>query len=103
MPPDAEARSLTGRIGAIDAVRGFALLGILIGKYLSFAWVVQDIAEEDGVSLGVFSGETFSLFRENLGTVFSGFDLLWVGLAVFTAWRLLRPEEEAEEEAPAEA
>ena len=30
MHPDAEARSLTGRIGAMDAVRGFALLGILI-------------------------------------------------------------------------
>ncbi|HVM16151.1 MAG TPA: hypothetical protein VM290_01030 [Gaiellaceae bacterium] len=96
------ARGARGPVLAAVAVAS-ALLGILIGKYLSFAWVVQDIAEEDGVSLGVFSGETFSLFRENLGTVFSGFDLLWVGLAVFTAWRLLRPEEEAEEEAPAEA
>ena len=61
------------------------------------------MAEEEGVRLGIFSGETFSLFRENLGTVFSGFDLLWVALAVFTAWRLLRPVSRDEEEAPAEA
>jgi hypothetical protein len=68
-----------------------ALAGILLGKYLSFAWTIQRIAEEEGAEMGVFSGEMVSLFRENLGVVFSAFDVLWVGFAVYTAWRMLRP------------
>ena len=32
--------------------------------------------------------EMFRIFRENLGDVFGLFDLLWIGLAVFTAWRI---------------
>jgi hypothetical protein len=35
-----------------------------------------------------------SFFREELDAVFGWFDLLWVGLAVFTAWRALQPETE---------
>ncbi|MBD0328741.1 MAG: hypothetical protein ICV64_01355 [Thermoleophilia bacterium] len=69
-----------------------ALLGVLVGKYLSFAWTIQDVAEEQGVEVGVLSGDMFSLFRENLDTVFGGFDLIWVALAAITAWRMLRPE-----------
>lgn len=79
---------------------GASLVGILLGKYLSFAWVVQEMAAEEGVRLGVFSGETVEIFRENLGSVFTLFDLLWIGLAVFTAWRIpqaLRPGEAASE------
>ena len=30
----------------------------------------------------------FRFFREDLDNVFGLFDLLWVGLAVFTAWRV---------------
>ena len=80
-----------------------ALLGILLGKYLSFAFVVQEDAESFGDSIGLVSGDMFSLFRENLDVVFSFFDLLWVGLAVFTAWRIPQvdePEPAAEELKP---
>ena len=69
------------------AVAG-AVVGVLLGKYLSFAFAVQEDAESIGVSLGVLSSEMFRFFRENLGDVFSLFDLLWIGLAVFTAWRI---------------
>jgi len=69
-----------------------ALVGVLVGKYLAFAWVLQDVASEQGVDLGLFSADMRQLFREDLGAVFGWFDLLWVGLAVFTAWRLLQPE-----------
>jgi hypothetical protein len=71
-----------------------ALLGILVGKYLAFAWVIQDIAADEGASVGLFSGEMRGLFRDALGDVFGWFDLLWVGFAVFTAWRLLEPDRE---------
>ena len=69
-----------------------ALLGILIGKYLSFVWSLQELAKEDGVALPVLSMDTIDLFRDNLGFVFDWIDLLWVGLAVVSAWRALQPE-----------
>ena len=69
-----------------------ALLGILIGKYLSFVWALQELAEEDGVDLPVLSMDTIDLFRDNLGFVFDWIDLLWVGLAVLSAWRALQPQ-----------
>ena len=72
-----------------------ALLGILIGKYLSFVWVLQNAAEDEfgeGVDIPVFSMDTFDLFRDNLDTIFGWIDLLWVGLAVVSAWRALQPE-----------
>jgi hypothetical protein len=72
-----------------------ALVGILIGKYLGFALVVQEEAESFGESIGLFSGDMFEIFQDNLGDVFGVFDLLWVGLAVFSAWRIPQPEEAA--------
>jgi hypothetical protein len=73
-----------------------ALLGILLGKYLSFAWVLQEVAESQTqglVEISVLSTDTVDLFREELDTVFDWIDILWVGLAVYTAWRALQPEE----------
>ena len=37
---------------------------------------------------GSSPSDMFRFFRENLDDVFGLFDLLWVGLAVFTAWRV---------------
>ena len=71
-----------------------ALLGILLGKYLSYAFVLQEQAKEVGVELGLFSTEIRDFFREDLGSVFGLFDVLFVGLAVYTAWRALQPEPE---------
>jgi hypothetical protein len=65
-----------------------ALLGILLGKYLGYAFDIQEQAEEAGVSIGLFSSEMRSFFREDLEHVFGLFDLLWVGFAVYTAWRV---------------
>ena len=65
-----------------------ALIGVLLGKYLSFAFSVQEDADSIGVSIGILSSEMFRFFRENLSDVFGLFDLLWVAFAVFTAWRI---------------
>ena len=70
-----------------------ALVGILLGKYLSYAFVLQEAADAEGVSIGLLSGDMFRFFREDLEDVFGLFDLLWVGLAVFTAWRIPQPEQ----------
>jgi signal peptidase I len=69
-----------------------ALLGVVIGKYLGFAFAVQEAEQDFGTQTGLLSGEMFSLFRNNLSEVFGLFDLLWTGLAVASAWYALRPE-----------
>ena len=76
----------------------FALLGVLLGKYLAFAFVVR---EEFGGAIGLLSRDMLSLFRDSLREVFGLFDLLWAGLAVVTAWFALRPEEQAPGAEPA--
>jgi signal peptidase I len=73
-----------------------ALLGILVGKYLGFAFAVRADQNTLGTHLELVSSEMVSLFRSSLDEVFSMFDLLWAGLAVASAWLLLRPEERAE-------
>ncbi len=70
-----------------------ALVGILVGKSLSFAFALQEEAESFGASIGLASGEMRTLFRENLDQVFGLFDLLWVAFAVYTAWKIPRLEE----------
>ena len=78
-----------------------ALAGILLGKYLSYALIVQEDAESVGASIGLFSSDMFSFFREDLDAIFGLFDLLWTALAVFTAWRIPQVDEpEAGEQAP---
>ena len=67
-----------------------ALLGVLLGKYLAFAFVVQ---ESLGGTIGLFSGDMVTFFREGLRQIFGLFDLLWIGLAVATAWLTLKPDE----------
>ncbi len=75
----------------------FSLGGILIGKYLEFAFITH---EQFGSQYGVLSGNTFSLFRHNLGNVFDLFDVLWIVLAIGAAWLLLRPEPPAPAQEP---
>ena len=77
---------------------GTALLGILIGKYLSFAFAAQDIFP--GVAL--VSGEMLRLFRDGLHDILGRYDLLWIGLAAATAWIGLQGEDEAATDQPAE-
>jgi hypothetical protein len=77
-----------------------ALIGILLGKYLSFVFIVRDELS-DVVDVPIFSGDTWSLFMDNKDVVFSFWDILWIGLAVVTAFRVARPEEPRREPEPA--
>jgi hypothetical protein len=79
-----------------------ALIGVVLGKYLSYAFVVQEEAEKAGVNLGLFSSDMFRFFREDLDNVFGLFDLLWIGLAVYTAWRVPQLEQPEPAAAPTE-
>jgi hypothetical protein len=84
-----------------------ALLGILIGKYLGFAWALADALEEGGfldAEVPVFSRATWDAFIDARSEVWSAFDALWIGLAVVTAFRIPAvprpPAEEAAEPQP---
>ena len=69
-----------------------SVLGIVIGKYISYAYFFkQAVSDRFDADISYFDSEIFRAFRENLGDVFGGFDLIWVGFAVITAWRLTRP------------
>jgi signal peptidase I len=81
---------------------GTALLGILIGKYLTFAFVTQDVESDFGAHVGVFSGEMLRLFRDGLHDIFGRFDLLWIGLAAAAAWIGLQADDSEPATVPAQ-
>ena len=90
------ARNLRGLPFQLLAVV-FALLGIALGKYLGFVWVGQDELGKVGIDLPLFSKDTFDLYWDARKDVWGWWDLLWVGLAVVTAFRIPLPESEPEE------
>ncbi len=68
-----------------------AVLGIAVGKYLSFFYSLKNyVAEEYGAEavaeLSMFSAGVAQFFVESAGVFVSGFDALWILLAVGTAW-----------------
>jgi hypothetical protein len=75
-----------------------ALAGIVLGKYLAFVWIGQDELGKAGIELPVFSTDTMRLFWDLKSDIWGGWDLLWVGLAVVTAFRIPQPEHEPAEE-----
>ena len=96
------ARGIPYQVAAVV----LALLGILIGKYLGFAWTLADAIEEEGItgiSFPVFSRDTWDAFMEARDEVWSAFDLLWVGLAVITAFRIPAVPRAAPAEEPPQA
>jgi hypothetical protein len=92
-----EARGVPLQVAAVAA----ALLGILVGKYLSFAWGIEELGNRLGLeTVEIYSTAMMRAFRDSLGDVFGWFDLLWVGLAVLTAWRTTMPARAAPAAAP---
>ncbi|HEX9780993.1 MAG TPA: hypothetical protein VGB20_07255 [bacterium] len=74
---------------------GSAVLGIAIGKYLIFWHTIKELASQQmgkDVAAGVspLSGELIRLFAEHFTSMLSGFDAVWVLLAVGTAWAIPR-------------
>lgn len=70
------------------AAAGMAVFGLLISKYFI---VAHFVLKEPGVAeqgLGYFSPDLFALFLQNIGSVLSPFDLLWVAFALMAAWRI---------------
>ncbi len=72
-----------------------ALLGIAVGKYVALYYVLAKlVGERQGTNaagqMSIFSAGVFEFFVQHVGSLVSGFDLLWVVLAVVAAWRIPR-------------
>jgi hypothetical protein len=72
-----------------------SLLGIFIGKYITFFHFLKEaISTEYGAEIAgeisLLSKNLITLFINHLDAVISGFDLLWIGIAITTAWKLLK-------------
>jgi hypothetical protein len=59
-----------------------SLIGILLGKYFIFGYYYN------GSISGIFEGEVVTLFQDNIAQFFGGMDIIFVILAVVTAWQL---------------
>ncbi len=70
-----------------------AALGVLVGKYLAFAFIVHSgTALEFGAPPAILSTGMVRLFRTDLRTVFGLLDILWFGAAVASAALITRPK-----------
>ncbi|TJY42286.1 hypothetical protein E5161_09815 [Cohnella pontilimi] len=73
-----------------------SLIGILLGKYFIFAYMFNE-----GMT-GMFDSVTFTLFQEVFSDLFGGMDIVFVLLAVVTAWqlppKLARPDDDFDRE-----
>jgi hypothetical protein len=70
-----------------------SVLGIVIGKYITFfdifkGVMVQETGAEAISWMSMFSMGMIQFFAANITSMASGFDLLWIALAVYTAWSI---------------
>jgi hypothetical protein len=68
-----------------------SILGILIGKYGTFYYIYQQVfaeqyGEELASDLSLFDPVVLSAFVEKFSELLGGYDILWIILAVATAW-----------------
>jgi hypothetical protein len=72
-----------------------SILGIIIGKYYGFyiimkEYVTEDYGAEAAAEISIFSMDMVEFFVEFLIEWVGLYDLLFVVLAVYTAWRMLQ-------------
>lgn len=74
---------------------GSAVFGILIGKYfVAYLWakemIAQELGPETAANMSIFSLDLFGEYLSSLGEFIDGYDLLWLVLALGTAWKITR-------------
>jgi hypothetical protein len=87
-------RGRRGRPLQVIAVAS-AALGIILGKYFTYYYLVKEAVrdaggEEAADEVSVFDTELVRFFFEDLESVFSVYDVLWIAFAVYAAWRIPR-------------
>lgn len=84
-----KARGIPLQVIAVVA----SLAGVFVGKYVILAHLIkQQIADQQGAAaaaeISYFSVGMLQLFAENVQLMLTPYDLLWCGLAMFTAWKI---------------
>jgi hypothetical protein len=89
-------RATGGRRGILPfaAAAVSVVVAVVAGKYAAFAYHIHRDAEQrfgaaGAHAYGYLSRHTWDAFHSGLGTIFGGFDLLWVGFGLFAAWRIV--------------
>ncbi|MGN7763168.1 hypothetical protein [Paenibacillus sp. 22594] len=59
-----------------------SLLGIFLGKYFIFSYVINEGLD------GMFAIDLFTLFMDNIKEFFGAMDIVFVILAIITAWQM---------------
>lgn len=77
----------------------FTMFGIMLGKYLGVFFIAKHMIEQQygGVaanSLQLFSSDFFLAFIGALQNSFDPKDLLWLMLAIISAWQMLAVKKE---------
>jgi Fe2+ transport system protein FeoA len=72
-----------------------SVAGIAVGKYITFfhffkEGVEGEYGKEAAARVSILSASLLQIFVENAAELLGGFDVLWVVLAVITAWRIPR-------------
>lgn len=70
-----------------------SVLGIIIGKYLTFFYYLREMIEQEhgqeaASNLSVLSTDVMQFFFANIISMSHPMDLLWIIFAVATAWRI---------------
>ncbi|MDR0270442.1 hypothetical protein [Paenibacillus sp.] len=61
-----------------------SLIGILLGKYFTVGYLYTESIS------GIFDSEVMTVFKENFSELFKAMDIVFIVLAVATAWQLPR-------------
>ncbi|MBI5360407.1 MAG: hypothetical protein HZA48_07470 [Planctomycetes bacterium] len=65
-----------------------SVFGIVIGKYIAFQHIIKQVAADKGAGEWLSQVSMPGLFFETASDWFSGFDILWVVLAVVAAYKI---------------
>lgn len=70
-----------------------SVTGIAVGKYAIFMFmlrqaVLEKYGPESAAKVSALSDKVFAFFLKSLSSMLTGYDALWVILAVITAWRI---------------
>jgi hypothetical protein len=70
-----------------------ALVGVIVGKYYIFALflkaaITDAFGAQAATEFSLFSSATFTFLQEDTGAVVGALDAVWLGLALFIAWRI---------------
>jgi hypothetical protein len=71
---------------------GAALIGVVVGKYYIFALLLKAaitdaLGAQTAAAFTLVFTATFGFLKEDTGAVVGALDAVWLGVAIFIAWR----------------